>query len=325
MVGAREAGGTGKAGERGTAEIAGMAPSGWPGGTPGTAVVARLRAALPDSLSSFLSRGTDLLQRNRYTRSTVLPTRIPGFDEVLGGGLPKGEVVEITGSRSSGRFSLVLSLLAAVTSQGNSAVFIDLGDSLDPRAVRAEGGDPSRLLWVRPRKFREALVAAEIVAATGFSLVVLDLGVDPIRRGPCREAAPWLRLARTVRTHDTAFVILGATRVSGPAARHVLSLARPRSFWKIEAPAPPLLEGLATGLLVEKHPGSGPGLYRRIRFQVPEALTRPERLEHEERGRAAGSVPAVAAEAPVLRNTESAEGGAPSKAAAAVHRRAVGA
>lgn len=247
----------------------------------GAAAVSRLRAALPESLSSFLSRGTDLLQRNRYTRSAVLRTEIPGLDEVLGGGLPKGDVVEVTGTRSSGRFSLILSLLAATTSQGNSVVFIDLGDSLDPRAARAEGVDLSRLLWVRPRKFREALVAAEIVAATGFSLVVLDLGVDPVRCGPFREAAPWLRLARTVRTHDTAFVILSARRVSGPAARHVLSLSRPRSFWKIEASAPPLLEGLATGLLVEKHPGTAPGLYRRIRFQVPESLNRPERLERE--------------------------------------------
>jgi hypothetical protein len=250
-------------------------------GVEAGSVVSKLRAVLPDPFLSFLSRGTDLLQRNRYTRSEILATEIPGLDEVLGGGLPKGDVVEITGARSSGRFSLTLSLLAATTSQGNSAVFIDLGDGLDPRAAKAEGVDLSRLLWVRPRRFRDALVAAEIVAATGFALVVLDLGVDPVRRGPFREAAPWLRLARTARTHGTALVIFSASRVSGPAARHVLTLARPRSFWNIESPAPPLLEGLAAGLLVEKQPNTAPGLYRRIRFQVPESVSRPERLERE--------------------------------------------
>src|SRR6476469_8068956 len=87
-------------------------------------------------------------------------------------GLPKGRLVELVGRRTSGRHSLALDALAAATSAGESAGLVDLGDHLDPEAASAAGIDLERLLWVRPRRLKQALASAEMLLSTGFPLVV---------------------------------------------------------------------------------------------------------------------------------------------------------
>lgn len=144
--------------------------------------------------------------------------------ELLAGELPRGQLVEMVGARSSGRFSVVLAAIAAATAAGEAAALVDLGDGLDPQAAAALGVDLRRLLWLRPATLKQALAGAEILLGGGFPMVALDLGHPPVRGGRGTEAG-WLRLARAARAHRAVLLIASPYRVSGTAATIVLRSA----------------------------------------------------------------------------------------------------
>lgn len=214
-------------------------------------------------------------------RPPPLVTALPQLDRLLEGGLARGELVELVGDRSSGRFSLVHAVLAAVTGVGEAAALIDLGDGLQPADAEAAGVALERLLWLRPERSKEALAGAEMVVAGGFPLVVVDLGVPPVHGGRGSGGA-WVRLARAAERHGAALLVSAPYRVSGPAAARVLSVRRPgaglqagRSPIRRPAPAAPLLVlGLDTRLRLEKARGGPPGGVESLRL-----LERPHLLD----------------------------------------------
>ena len=71
------------------------------------------------------------------------------LDEILQGGLPEGSITEISGPECSGRATLPVAYIAALTRQDKVCAWIDASDSLDPESVAANGVDLERLLWVR--------------------------------------------------------------------------------------------------------------------------------------------------------------------------------
>jgi hypothetical protein len=74
-----------------------------------------------------------------------------GIDAVdaLTGGLPRGALTEICGQPSSGRTSLLLSVLAETTQRQETCALVDTGDSFDPHSAVSAGVELERLLWVR--------------------------------------------------------------------------------------------------------------------------------------------------------------------------------
>src|SRR4029077_5626587 len=73
-----------------------------------------------------------------------------GIDGLLGL-FPPGRLSEIVGPRSSGASSLLLALIARITTSGTGGqvAFVDGMDALDPLSAAAAGADLSALLWVR--------------------------------------------------------------------------------------------------------------------------------------------------------------------------------
>src|SRR5215207_9766954 len=67
----------------------------------------------------------------RVDPSTLVATDIAALDSALRGGLPRGQLSEITGPRTSGRTSLLFQLYAAATRRGDIAAYIDTFDRLD--------------------------------------------------------------------------------------------------------------------------------------------------------------------------------------------------
>jgi RecA/RadA recombinase len=63
---------------------------------------------------------------------------------------PRGSLVELCGSPSSGRASLLEGLLANATAPGEAAVLLDPMDSFDPVSAMQNGVYLKNLLWVRP-------------------------------------------------------------------------------------------------------------------------------------------------------------------------------
>jgi len=76
-------------------------------------------------------------------------TGITELDALLRGGFPRGSVIELCGTSSSGRTSVSFSLLAQATARQETCAFVDVSDSLDPMSLAAAGVDLTRLLWVR--------------------------------------------------------------------------------------------------------------------------------------------------------------------------------
>jgi len=198
---------------------------------------------LPEALRDCVTRGAELMARKTNGRPSPLPTAIEPLDRLLVGGLPRGSLIEMIGRNTSGRFSLVLSTLAATTASGEVAALIDLGDSLDPENASRLGVDLDRLLWLRPKHLKPALAAAEVTLQTGFPLVILDLGEPPIRggRGP---AAAWLRLTRAAALYRSVLYVSSPYRVSGTAAATVFEAERTETSWRGNYRAPRLLEAV---------------------------------------------------------------------------------
>jgi recombination protein RecA len=79
----------------------------------------------------------------------IQSTGISELDALLAGGVPRGSLVELCGSPSSGRTSICFSLLAAATKRQEACAYVDVSDSLDPLSLASTGVDLTRLLWIR--------------------------------------------------------------------------------------------------------------------------------------------------------------------------------
>jgi hypothetical protein len=237
--------------------------------------VRRLRASLEATVAAKVMNASELIRAvARERRDDCLPTTLAPFDDLLGGGLPRGRMTELTGRRSHGRFSLVVAALAAATSMGEAAVLVDLGDHFDPQLAEANGVDLRRLLWIRPETLKHAVMAVEMIAATGFQLVVLDAGGHPIRGRRVPEAA-WVRLARTAESQGAAMLISTPYPLTQTASEAVVAARRSRAEWLGSGRAPRLLGGLSIELTLEKHRHLRPGRTATLALQVAEAVAKP--------------------------------------------------
>jgi len=137
-----------------------------------------------------------------------LATGLPPFDEVIGGGLPKGAITELTSPHLSAGSALVIyALLQTAFQERFFLALIDGRDSFDPQSL---GNSRLRhLLWVRCTKAFQAVQAADLLLRDGnFPLVILDLvlnGTEELRKIP---QTSWYRLQRLVEPRPTAFLVL---------------------------------------------------------------------------------------------------------------------
>jgi len=97
------------------------------------------------------------------------------LDLALGGGYPKGRVLEIYGPESSGKTTLALHAIAEVQKKGGTAAFIDAEHALDPAYARKLGVDTDNLLVSQPDNGEQALEIAEtLVRSNAVDIVVVD-------------------------------------------------------------------------------------------------------------------------------------------------------
>jgi hypothetical protein len=231
--------------------------------------VARVKAAVLEASLRVTTASELLRSLRRSERSEARTTGVPPLDTLLGGGIVRGKLIELAGKRSTGRFSVVLSTLASHTSTGEAAALIDLGDHFDPQLGESAGIDLRTLLWVRPQKLKDAVASAEMALATGFPLVILDLGLSPIRgRGRVPEAA-WVRLGRAAETHGAALLVSSPYPISRTASEAVLSARSARGSWQGSGKTPRLLLGTSSTLTLEKHRHIRSGTKATLRFSVP--------------------------------------------------------
>jgi recombination protein RecA len=104
-----------------------------------------------------------------------IPTGSVSLDLALGGGIPKGRVVEIYGPESSGKTTLTLHAIASIQKAGGTAAFIDAEHALDPAYAKRIGVDIENLLLSQPDNGEQALEIVEtLVRSNAVDLIVVD-------------------------------------------------------------------------------------------------------------------------------------------------------
>jgi len=175
----------------------------------------------------------------------VIAIGIPQIDNLISG-IPVRALTEICGSQSasSGKSSLLLSLLANVT-QENFCALVDATDSFHPESAEAAGVNFTRLAWIRCdpshshlRALRAALKATDmLLKAGGFRLIVADLsGIEErlVRKVPLSF---WFSFSRVVETMPTALVFVQSVPCAYSSAGLVLNMTARSSAASSKGPS----------------------------------------------------------------------------------------
>jgi recombination protein RecA len=105
----------------------------------------------------------------------TIPTGALTLDLALGGGLPKGRIIEIYGPESSGKTTVALHALAEVQKFGGVAAFVDAEHALDPVYAQALGVNIDELLVSQPDTGEMGLeVVDQLVRSSAIDVVVVD-------------------------------------------------------------------------------------------------------------------------------------------------------
>ncbi len=108
-------------------------------------------------------------------RVETVPSGALPLDLALGGGLPKGRVIEVYGPESSGKTTLVLHAIAEVQKRGGIAAFVDAEHALDPTYAAAVGVDIDNLLISQPDSGEMALeIVDNLVRSMAVDIIAID-------------------------------------------------------------------------------------------------------------------------------------------------------
>lgn len=108
-------------------------------------------------------------------RVETIPSGALTLDLALGGGLPKGRIIEIYGPESSGKTTLALHAVAEVQKAGGVAAYVDAEHALDPVYSAALGVDINNLLISQPDTGEQGLeIVDQLVRSNAVDIVVVD-------------------------------------------------------------------------------------------------------------------------------------------------------
>jgi recombination protein RecA len=126
-----------------------------------------LEAAMNDINSSFGKGSVTRLGSAGGALVETFPSGCLTLDFALGGGLPKGRIVEIFGPESSGKTTLALHAIAEVQKLGGNAMLVDAEHAFDPAYSKALGVDVENLIVCQPDHGEMALEIADRMCRSG--------------------------------------------------------------------------------------------------------------------------------------------------------------
>jgi recombination protein RecA len=122
---------------------------------------------LTPEVRKLLSIGTDFHIERQPTPSILL-------NRALGGGLAYGRQVLLYGSKSSGKSTFCLQMIADAQRAGKACAWIDSENSFDPDWARALGVDTDALLVSRAHKVNDAVDIGKVLIGSGIDILVID-------------------------------------------------------------------------------------------------------------------------------------------------------
>ncbi len=129
-----------------------------------------------DQIEKQFGKGSIMkLGEATHTQVECIPTGSISLDLALGGGLPKGRIIEIYGPESSGKTTLALHAIAEIQKGGGTAAFVDAEHALDPSYAQKLGVKVENLLVSQPDNGEQALEITEtLVRSNAVDLIVVD-------------------------------------------------------------------------------------------------------------------------------------------------------
>jgi hypothetical protein len=198
------------------------------------------------------------------------PSGIAELDALLGpAGIPKGQMTELFGARSSGKTTLAFAILAACTRAGAIGAYIDPAGAFFAPAAAGAGIDTRRLIVVRPHgdaAVRRAIDA--LVRGGACGVVALDCSESP----GALQTQHCARLAAQAEKTATALVIITDGRAQAVASFASLRV-RARGLapvWQAGSDAGGRLAGCATSIEIAKSRAVAPGRGASIAAPLPE-------------------------------------------------------
>ncbi|KAJ4726573.1 putative DNA repair protein reca [Melia azedarach] len=134
-----------------------------------------LDAAMNDINNSFGKGSVTRLGSAGGALVETFPSGCLTLDLALGGGIPKGRIVEIFGPESSGKTTLALHAIAEVQKLGGNAMLVDAEHAFDPAYSKALGVDVENLIVCQPDNGEMALEIADRMCRSGaVDLICVD-------------------------------------------------------------------------------------------------------------------------------------------------------
>jgi recombination protein RecA len=129
-----------------------------------------------DTIEKQFGKGSIMkLGEAHATSVECTPSGSLSLDIALGGGIPRGRVIEIYGPESSGKTTVTLHAIAEIQRRGGTAAFIDAEHALDPAYAKRIGVDIDNLLLSQPDNGEQALEITEtLVRSNAVDIIVVD-------------------------------------------------------------------------------------------------------------------------------------------------------
>ncbi len=136
---------------------------------------AALQAALKMIEKQYGAGAVMVMGEKVHIPIEMIPSGSLKLDEALGGGYPKGRIVEIFGPESSGKTTLALHAIAEVQKAGGTAAFIDAEHALDPQYAAKLGVDIKALIISQPDYGEQALeIVDALIHSNAVDIIVID-------------------------------------------------------------------------------------------------------------------------------------------------------
>ena len=189
-----------------------------------------MNAAIPSDVINELHWHQEHIQ-------DFLNTGFKDLDGVIEG-CPRGRITEIAGPVSSGRTSLLHSILAEATRLDEFCAVVDATNSFDPASAEAAGVNLRRLVWIRSNGNAEhAIKAADLlVHSGGFGVIALDLCEVPSRVTRRIPISSWYRFRRAIENTPSVLVVLETDPTVKACASLLIEMGREGAVFSGEQP-----------------------------------------------------------------------------------------
>lgn len=179
-----------------------------------------LDQALKEINTRFGKNSVMKLGANTFGEVVSTPSGALTLDLALGGGYPKGRVIEIYGPESAGKTTLALHALAEVQKSGGNVALIDAEHAFDPVFAKHLGVDIDSLYLCQPDSGEMALeVADQLIRSSAMDMIAVDSVAALVPRAEIEGEIGQLQVGAQARLMSAAL-----RKIAGNASRHNCSI-----------------------------------------------------------------------------------------------------